>query len=140
MNTAETALRTMRILHGVFLFTVVLYVAAPWMAVTQSKELPMIVAAVMGVVASTWVAAVFFFYSQKVRPWAARLQSNPGDKQAAGQWRAGLILCFAFSETIVLFGLALKLLGAPWKLAAIFYAVGTLLLIWCAPKLELLPE
>lgn len=50
-----------------------------------------------------------------------------------------MILSFVFSETIILFGLALRILGVPWKLAGLFYAVGTLLLLACTPKLDLLP-
>lgn len=65
---------------------------------------------------------------------------NPDDNQSAIQWRTGLILCFVFSETLVLFGLASRILGVPWKIAGMFYAAGAVMLLLSTPRLELLPE
>lgn len=141
MNAAQATQKYMRVLHIVFLLTVVLYLWVPWMLVGgQATESPFVVVLVLGMVALTSVAAVLFFQARRVRPAAEQLRLRPDDAQAAARWRTGLILCFAFSETIVLFGLALRLLGAPWKFSGVFYAVGALLLLACRPKLELLPE
>ena len=140
MNAAQASLKSMRIIHLCFLFTVILYVWLPSMIKQEDAKPPMILVAVFGMLALTSVGASAFFQSKLVRPAAQQLQQDADDKQAAGRWRSGMILSFAFSETVILSGLVMRILGVPWSIAGIFYAVGALLLVWCTPKLELLSE
>jgi hypothetical protein len=141
VNAAQVSLKSMRVIHLCFLLTVVVYVWVPSMIIHEkSKEFPVVFVVIFGVISLTSTAATLFFLSKLVRPAAEQLRQDGNDKQAAGRWRAGLILSFAFSETVILFGLALRILNAPWAIAGIFYGVGALLLLACTPKLELLPE
>ena len=140
VNSARASLRTMRVVHFAFLFTVVLYLWVPSMLkASPPKESPKVLAMAMGAVSLTSIGAVLFFQAQRVRPSAERLQLNPDDRQAAAEWRTGLMLCFVFSETAALLGLASRILGVSWSIAGIFYGVGALMLMLCTPKLELLP-
>jgi hypothetical protein len=131
----------MRVIHLCFLFTVILYLWVPSMIGHENaKQLPVVLLAVFGMLALTSVGASSFFQAKLARPAAQQLQQDADDKQAAGRWRAGMILSFVFSETVILSGLMMRILGVPWSIAGIFYVVGALLLVWCTPKLELLPE
>jgi len=131
----------MRIIHLCFLLTVVLYLWVPSMlAHGQASEAPVVFVAVFGLLAVTSAGASLFFQARLVRLAAEQLQRDPNDKGATARWRAGVILSFVFGETVILCGLILRILGVPWSIAGIFYAVGGLLLIWFTPKLELLPE
>ena len=141
MNAALVSLKSMRIIHFAFLFTVILYVWVPSMMVhKKSTEFSVLFLAIFGMLSLTSAGAALFFQTKLVKPAAEQLRQNANDTQAAGRWRAGSIVCLVFSETIVLSGLVLRILGVRWTIAGIFYVVGGLLLILCTPKLELLPE
>ncbi|HVM74196.1 MAG TPA: hypothetical protein VMT75_01055 [Candidatus Saccharimonadales bacterium] len=141
MNAAQVSLKSMRIIHLCFVFTVILYLWLPTLiAHKNAEQLPAAFLGVFGIVALTSVGASAFFQAKLVRPAAEQLQRDANDRQAAGRWRAGLVLAFVFSETVILSGFVMRILGVPWSIAGIFYAVGALLLLWCAPKLDLLPE
>lgn len=140
MNAAQMSLKSIRIIHLVFLLTVALYAWLPSRIVNgEAKESPLFFVVAFLMVSLTSLAAVLFFQAKMARPASDQLRLHPDDVRTAGRWRAGMILSFVFSETIILFGLALRILGVPWKLAGLFYAVGTLLLLACTPKLDLLP-
>ena len=141
MNAARVSLRLMRIIHLCFLFTVILYAWLPSMIVHgKPQEFPLILLSVFGMLSVTSLGATLFFQAKLVRPAAERLRQNVNDPQAAMRWRGGLILSFVFSETVILSGFLMRIMGVPWTIAGIFYAVGALLLVACTPKLELLPE
>lgn len=80
-----------------------------------------------------------FFRSKKVTPAAEALAQNPEDAVMAKEWNSGVILSLVFSETIVLFGLALRIMGISWNISGLFYVVGILLMLAWTPKLDLLP-
>jgi hypothetical protein len=51
-----------------------------------------------------------------------------------------VILSLVFCESVILFGLALRVLGAGWNVAGVFYAVGIVLMLLWTPKLDLPPQ
>lgn len=94
---------------------------------------------VFGVIAlSTWMAG-FFIRIRMVKPAEEALRSNPEDGAAAARWRMGVVLSLTFCETVLLFGFALKILGASWNVCGVFYGVGIFFLLLWAPRLELPP-
>jgi len=141
MNAAQKALRASRILHLCFLIAAVVYMLVPFLIVSNaSVDAPIVVAACLGLVAMSTIGIGLFFRGRNLNPAAERLRTNPDDTTAAGQWRGGVVLSLACAESVVLFGLALRMLGGAWSVAGGFYVVGILLLLAWTPKLELLPQ
>jgi hypothetical protein len=141
MNAAQSSLKSIRIIRIGFLLTVVLYLWVPTLIAHEpTKESPFVFVLVFAMLSLTSVGAALFFQARLVRPAAEQLKANSDDQQAAARWRTGLILCFVFSESVVLSGLGMRFLGAPWEIAGLFYAVGALLLLACTPKLDRFPQ
>jgi hypothetical protein len=136
MNKMEATLRWARKLHAVFLVTIPLYVFATILLHFQEQPIsPLVFAAIA--LASLWdIALAMLFRSRKITPAVEVLKKNPDDDEALALWRGGVVLSFAFCETLVLFGLLLKFLGASWNVAGIFYAVGLLLMLAWTPRLD----
>jgi hypothetical protein len=63
----------------------------------------------------------------------AKDASNP---KALGQWQAGHLIGFASAESIVMWGLVVRMIlgGALWQ-ASLFYAVGFLLMLLWTPRM-----
>jgi F0F1-type ATP synthase membrane subunit c/vacuolar-type H+-ATPase subunit K len=140
MSAARVALRGAKLLHGVFLLSAILYVWVPTMIRHDaSREVPRAVAFTLGLAALSNIGVAIFFRRRMVQPAAERLKRNSEDGGAAKLWRGGVIVSLVFCESIILFGLALRFLGANWSVCGIFYAVGIFLMLAWTPRLELLP-
>jgi hypothetical protein len=63
------------------------------------------------------------------------LNEQPENTQALVQWRSVNIVSFAQAETVTLFGVALKFLGAGWPVAGVFFFAGLALLLW-TPRIK----
>jgi hypothetical protein len=86
------------------------------------------------------IGAAFFIRMRLIQPAVVRLRENPEDGPAAGRWRAGVLFSLVLCETVVLFGLALRMMGVEWNVCGVFYAVGIFFLLAWTPKLGLLPQ
>ncbi len=64
------------------------------------------------------------------------LRTNPSDPQALQKWRSAYVLPFTLAESVALFGLVLKFMGASWRVAGPFFAAAILLLLLWAPRLD----
>lgn len=136
MNPPQKTLRDMRVLHAVYLLTVALYIYVLVLMRPQEHDVPLaIVISLVGVSAGT-IAQAMFFRSRKVTPAVEILRRNPEDASALANWRFGNVLSFTLAEAIVLFGFALKYLGAEWRVAGLFFAVGTFLFLVWTPRLD----
>ena len=126
----DQTLRTLRILQGIFIVTVFLYLYA--MSIVPHQPANIAPAMFWGFVAIAFGALVAgqFVRKQMVGGALERLRIHPDDRAALGNWRKGVILACVLTETIALFGFALRFLGADWAHVAPFFvvAVGTLLL------------
>jgi len=71
---------------------------------------------------------------------AESLRKDSQDAKGLRLWRTGNILSFAFAESTMLLGVALKFLGARWKVSGMFFALGLFLMILWMPKLEIYPS
>jgi hypothetical protein len=83
------------------------------------------------------LAGAFIAQTRLVQPASEALQNNPEDATAAAQARKGTILSLVCCESVVLFGLVLKILGVPWNICGIFFAVGVFFMLAWRPRLEL---
>lgn len=65
------------------------------------------------------------------------LRCEPENGVALAQWRGGNIFSFAQAETVTLFGVALKFLGASWSVAGIFFLLELVLMLLWTPRLDI---
>lgn len=135
MKSLKDALQTLRVLHGVFCLTIVVFLLVYLLKPPQNE------------VSSTTVAAIAIvaigdlFLGRRFRdffitPALAALRKNLQDRSAINRWYVGNVLSFCFAEAIALLGLLLRLLGAEWKVAAPFFVVGFLVLLVYFPRLD----
>jgi hypothetical protein len=136
LTPIESTLRSTRILHLVFLIVPFLYIAVLFQL--NPLERPVTPTAVYALAFECFatIAAGSLLRARKVTASAEKLGANPQDAVALRTWRSGQIISFAFAESVVLFGFLMKVLGARWNVAGIFFAVGILLLAAWTPKLD----
>jgi hypothetical protein len=140
MNAAEKSLRAMRLVHIGLMFAAAAYLALPLLLAAPMTKTPMVMTLALGAVGFSSLAGAGLLRARLVRPAAEELRANADNAGAMRRWRAGVLLSLALCETAVLFGLALRFTGAPWKVCAIFYAAGIFLLLAWTPRLELPPS
>jgi hypothetical protein len=138
VSPLKSVLTQIRIVHAAFvttwfLFLLVIYRASPNVA---QRAVPTVTAGAIALVSVTVVGMALYFRSQNITPSLEVLRVHPEDVGALAKWRAGNVLSFTFAETTTLFGLALKFMGADWKIAGPFFAVGLLLLLAWFPRLD----
>jgi hypothetical protein len=68
------------------------------------------------------------------------LHKNPADTKGLRLWRTGNIFSFCIAESTMLFGVALKFLGARWMVSGIFFVFGLVLIVLWIPKIEMYPS
>jgi len=139
VNPTKLVLRNMRILHGVFLFTQFQFLLLLHFLHPPELGVQPEVAIAFAFVVVADVNVALFFRRRYVKAAEEKLRTSPNDPVAIGQWRVGMILSFAFAETICLLGLMLKVLGAQWKFAGPFFAFAVLLMLLWVPRLDV-PE
>lgn len=138
MTLAEKNFRSLRIINVVFLIAaladlfVTFRVAPP---VSQTPTNAFVIA--IGLLALSTLAGAFIAQTRLVQPASEALQNNPEDATAAAQARKGTILSLVCCESVVLFGLVLKILGVPWNICGIFFAVGVFFMLAWRPRLKL---
>jgi hypothetical protein len=141
MNSAEKALRAMRLVHIGLVFAAAAYLAVPWLVgKPMMRKTPMAMILALGAVAFASLAGAGLLRARLLPAAGEALRRNADDAGAIQRWRAVVLLSLALSETAVLFGLALRLAGAPGKVCAIFYGAGIFLLLAWTPRLDLPPS
>ena len=136
MNGVTAEFRKMRIIHVAFITAAFLYAyMLTQMRLADRGVKPEVVIA-LGFLAIADLGIALSFRARWVRTSEERLRSNPDDAAALKQWRTGTLITFSFAESIVLFGVLLKFLGADWKVAGAFFALGTLLMLLWTPRLD----
>lgn len=136
MSPLKNALTAARVVHAAFtttwfLFLLVIHLSAP---VRQHVSLTFVQALVL--VAVTDVALALYLRSQYIGRSVEALREQPEDASALAKWRTGNVVSFTLAETITLCGLALRFLGADWRIAGPFFAVGLMLLLLWFPRLD----
>ena len=138
MNLAEKTLQKARIVHAVFLLTSILYMIIPMVVFkTQTKEVHPAVILAISFIAVSDVGMDIFYRSKFFPSLAEVLLKNLQDAAAARKWFIGVVRSYVFCEMTILFGLALRILGANWNICGLFFVAGILLLLAWTPKLDL---
>ena len=89
---------------------------------------------VVTLVAITTVGIIFAVWRLFVLRSEATLADHPEDTAALKRWRTGYIITYTLCETVVLFGLVLRLMGFTLSEVAPFYIVGFALMLLFSPR------
>lgn len=123
-----------RIIHAIFLMTWFLFLLQIKIVSPQERPIPIVFPAVMGILCISEIGLALFFRARYISAAVEVLRSDPANPTALAKWRMGNLLCFVFAETVTLFGLVLKFLGAGWNVAGIFFGVGLCLMLLWTPR------
>jgi len=125
----------LRIIHAAFVFSWLTFVlVAIYILHPVDKLTGMTVPLAVGVAALSSISVAQTLRQKLVIAPAEELARQPDNAPLLQRWRSGNIVQFAFAESVTLFGLVLRLLGANWPVAAPFFAVGLLMLLLNAPR------
>lgn len=142
MGTAQGVVKQARLLHLVFLATIVLYAFAGAYIkpseVTPEKLKWFRIG--FAVVAAHNIFLASTFRRRTISPALELLAVNPEDKAALQKWHSGNVLTFCFCEVLCLLGFALRFLGGSLLEASFFYAAAAALLLLWAPRAEFLRQ
>ena len=127
-------MKTARLLFAAFLTTWFLFLLVIHLANPPERQVSKAIATALAVAALAEIVVGFTVRKRLLDPAVQTLAKDPGDVSALGKWYQGNLLGFCFAESVTLFGLVLKLLGAGWNTAGPFFAVGILLLLLWQPR------
>jgi hypothetical protein len=138
VQSIDGTLRVLRIIHSALLLSMVLYIfVAERIARIVTHPVQPIdhtFLASIAIVSIVAASTAFVFRIKMIGPALDTLQIAPGDVSSLNRWRAGSIISYALAESIVLFGLALRSVGASLPQSAWFYVAGPLLMLSWWPR------
>jgi len=141
MSTAQKGLKGARIIHAVFLLAAIVYLILPLTTFrAKSQPPPAVFALAIGLTAAAVLGFAVFIRLRLMQVASEALRNNPEDTAALQQWMRGTMISLVCCESVVLFGLSLRIVGEPWNICGILYAAGTLFLFAWTPRLDLPPE
>ena len=135
--STQAILRNLRIMYALYLITIPLFLCALVLMRPQERHVPLAITVSLVALSGWLIFIALSFRSRKILPALEMLRRNPEDAAALSNWYVGNVTSFAFAETIVLFGVVLKLFGAGWKVAGVFFALGVFLFLVWTPRLDL---
>jgi hypothetical protein len=128
------ALRLVRMIQFVLIFSVLIYVVVgESIGPKEARDVRMIYIA-FGVLTLIQTGFIFLMRSTLIEKATAALRLDAGDSLTLGRWQALMVVTLAMSESVALYGLVVRVLGASLKEASIFYGAGILLLFLCSPR------
>jgi hypothetical protein len=136
MLTPSSALRSMRMIHGIYLLAAVFYAVVAAEARPPIRDLSLVIPIAFGICALSDVAIAVFFRASWMAASERVLQERPGDAKALDRWQKGVLISLTLAESLGLFGLVLKFLGATWTVAGLFIAAAIGLLVAWRPALS----
>lgn len=128
-----TALRTVRLIHGVMLVSVVAYVVVGEVVKIRNTPEPTILYA-LSFVSISVVGSVLVVRRTLVHQSEAQLLQDPGNPAIVNRWKVGHIVSFALCEALGLFGLVLRILGFQISHVWPYYAGACVLLLLFWPR------
>jgi hypothetical protein len=131
----------LRSIHFAFVITCFLYIGILIYLKLPEKQVSTIFPLALGFVTVSTLSVGQTLRRKLVIAPAAALVSDPENTTILQRWRTGNIVSFVFAESIMLYGVVLKFMGARWNIAAIFLVARLLLqLLWAPRKIETMPR
>lgn len=137
MPSSQKALSQARLLHAAFLTTIFLSIFVVHLAAIGERPVSLSLVAGIGCAAVADIGVGFMLRKQYMNKAEQALEVEFDARKALAAWRVANILSFAHAQTVAMFGVALKSLGASWKIAGPFFFMGFALLLLWTPRLDL---
>lgn len=136
MRSGEKHLGQMRLLHWIFLVSVVLVaVAAEVVPDLEVEGQLWIIVPVLAVLGVGEIGMGAMMRRRNLEQAESILRQAPEDPKGWEKWRAGTFLGFTFAMTICLFGAVARIVVGSLPTALPFYLVAVLLLLVWSPRL-----
>jgi hypothetical protein len=131
-TNVEGALRFLRILYAVLIFSMVLDVIVAEKFGHHEATLNSLFPWCLVAVGVALLGTVFWARTTFIRPALERLRLKSDDLASLLKWRTGAILTAVLFESLVLLGFALRFIGGTRLQSAPFYVagIGLMLLFW----------
>ncbi len=137
MSSIRDTVRKAQVLHAVLIATVLLYIVClHFLQLVKEEASPALVTSLSVAAAGAAVVAALF-RRRFVRPAREALQLNPGDTGALKRWYQGVVISLVICENVALIGFLLRVLGASWQVAGLFFGAAMLLILAWTPRLEI---
>ena len=133
MQSLESALRNLRIIHIALLASIPLYAFAGEFLEPVPRDVSRI-HRVLLVLLVAELGAVTVIRSRIVAPAQEALRLPTPDPGEVQRWFTGSFISYVICEAVTLLGLVLRFLGGTFAQAAPFYAAGFVLLLFLAPR------
>jgi hypothetical protein len=112
----------------------VIYIILPELVHVHTREVSRMLFTILLGLAFVIATVALMVRNRMVERAASQLALAPTDAAALNRWRMGHIVLFALSESIVLYGLVLRFIGASILQAGVLYAGGIALLLMFTPR------
>ncbi len=130
----ESSLRLLRTVQVALLVSVGLYA----FIADRLGPAPKVVSAAfiysIAAVAASMVGAILLVRRIMLKPAESTLTRDPENAAALKRWRAGYIVTFALSETVVLYGVVLRFAGLGLRQVVPFFVAGFILMLFFGPR------
>jgi len=133
MSALARQARSLRIVRAVFLASIGIYACVGEVMVQGGHEVDIHLEIGIAVCAVLDIAVAFFFRQKTSNSALEVLRSDPENVQAIGRWGTGQLVSLVLAESVLLFGFALRFLGAPLLHSVPYYLVSLVLLLWFRP-------
>jgi len=126
----------MRILHAVFLLSVLLiFQQAEQLAGARTRYSMVFLAAIVFVAGIDGLLALYF-RRKKLLPASEKLRRFANDTNALKEWRLSTLLILTLTESIALYGLVLRVMGASRRVSWPFFVTALILIVAWRPQLD----
>jgi hypothetical protein len=130
--TTQGTLEVLRIVHGILMFSIVLYVVVMRMIPAQGAEpLSSRLLWSLGACAAASLAVGQVIRSRYLRLAFETLRVKPDDPGSLLRWRQGVLVSDCLAEAAVLYGFVIHLLGGTdGEVVPFFIAGGAAMILW----------
>ncbi|MCU1286658.1 MAG: hypothetical protein JWO13_3008 [Acidobacteriales bacterium] len=134
VRLSEKLFALLRILHIAIIVMTLFYVGlGEIMRGGRNTDQPSLMLMMSGL-ALVEIAIVLYIRMKVLPKIEDGLRLDSEDRQLLVRLRNTYTVSFALSMGVAFYGLVLRILGAPFSNAAIFYGLGLALVIFCAPR------
>jgi hypothetical protein len=132
----NASIRSMRILHSVFLAAIVGYIYVAERFFGHTKEVPARVVGSFLIAAVTAIVVALFYRRRFLRSAIDALRRDGSDATALVQWRAANTLSLVLAMSVSLDGVALRAMGSGREIAWLTFLVSIILMLLWTPRLD----
>ena len=132
LSTTEGTVRSLRLVHGALLVSVILYGVVLYVVPVQNPHsIDSTVLTALYAVSVVMIAIGMGLRAKFMRSACETLRTKPDDAEALVNWRKADIVSAVLAEAVVLYGVAIHFFGGSIRQVAPFFICGAVvLLVW----------